>query len=189
MSECRVIWWPPLVGFTCVANPVASGSRKVMFPTFRILSRNCTRTTLWWWSIGGRERERESDEFIICEQPCMKWNKGRLSTSIMFYSHLHMLKWPFRCISVHLYIAHLSVVFLWPDLPCKAISCDLKLSQTDGRQIPNPILYTHCTWFMMYTHTQWINWLTFGLCLSSYCRWDLKNTGWGHFWQGGLLWR
>ena len=51
--------WPPLVGFTYVANPVVSGSRKVMFPTFRILSRNCTRTTLWWWSIGGRERERE----------------------------------------------------------------------------------------------------------------------------------
>ena len=175
------------MGFTYVANPVVSGSRKVMFPTFRILSRNCIRTTLWWWSIGGRERE--CDEFIICEQPCMKWNKGRLSTSIMFYSHLHMLKWPFRCISVHLYIAHPSVVFFCDQICLvrrSVVTWNYRKLMVDKYQTWYCTLTAHGLWC---THTQWINRLTFGLCLSSYCRWDLKNTGWGHFWQGGLLWR
>ena len=29
--------------------------------------------------------------------------------------------------------------FLGPDLPCKVLSCDLKLSQTDDRRIPSLI--------------------------------------------------
>ena len=81
--------------------------------------------------------------------------------------------------------------FLGPDLPCKVLSCDLKLSQTDDRRMPSLICTLqvvcsiHCIVYIVAPP------IYPGPCLScpTCCRWDSENTWWGYLWQGGLLWR